>query len=182
MSWGGWKQLYPETRLLTGTATNPTRFTTPRYSGGTFSGFQDRVNDDNFAFPVDTDKLDNRLLSGDVVLTVEVDDAVTAYPLDRIGDAAVNDQVGRLPVVIFTRDNSRAVGAFSRVVEGQTLTFAYRNDDQNFVDEQNGSIWDFAGRATSGPLAGTQLERLNTRRAFWFSIVIAFPEVNLYLP
>ena len=129
-----------------------------------------------------TDKLDNRLLSGDVVLTVEVDDAVTAYPLDRIGDAAVNDQVGRLPVVIFTRGNSRAVGAFSRVVEGQTLTFAYRNDDQNFVDEQNGSIWDSAGRATSGPLAGTQLERLNTRRAFWFSIVIAIPEVNLYLP
>ncbi len=182
MSWGGWKQLYPETRLLIGTATNPTRFTTPRYSGGIFSGFQDRVNDDNFAFPVDTDKLDNRLLSGDVVLTVEVDDAVTAYPLDRIGDAAVNDQVGRLPVVIFTRGNSRAVGAFSRVVEGQTLTFAYRNDDQNFVDEQNGSIWDSAGRATSGPLAGTQLERLNTRRAFWFSIVIAIPEVNLYLP
>ena len=66
--------------------------------------------------------------------------AVTAYPLDRIGDAAVNDQVGRLPVVIFTRDNSRAVGAFSRVVEGQTLTFAYRNDDQTFIDEQNGSI------------------------------------------
>ena len=85
-------------------------------------------------------------------------------------------------MVIFTRGNSRAVGAFSRVVEGQTLTFAYRNDDQNFVDEQNGSIWDSAGRATSGPLAGTQLERLNTRRAFWFSIVIAIPEVNLYLP
>jgi hypothetical protein len=43
-------------------------------------------------------------------------------------------------------------------------------------------VWDAAGRAGSGPLADTQLERLNTRRAFWFSIAIALPNVDVYLP
>ena len=42
----------------------------------------------------DREKLDQRLSSGELILTVEVGDAVTAYPLDRIGSAAVNDQVG----------------------------------------------------------------------------------------
>jgi hypothetical protein len=182
MSWGEWKKLHPETQVLTGTIGSPTRFSSPRYHGGIFSGYQDRVNEDDFAFPVDSDKLDNRLLSGELVLTVEVGDAVTAYPLERIGDAAVNDWVGGEPVVVFSRENSRAAGAFSREVEGQVLTFDYRAHDDSFVDQETGSLWDAAGRATSGPLVGAQLERMNTRRAFWFSIVIAFPEVNLYLP
>ena len=85
-------------------------------------------------------------------------------------------------MVVFSRENSRAAGAFSREVEGQVLTFDYRAHDDSFVDQETGSLWDAAGRATSGPLVGAQLERMNTRRAFWFSIVIAFPEVNLYLP
>jgi hypothetical protein len=153
-----------------------------RYHGGIFSGYQDWVNEDDFAFPVDSDKLDNRLLSGDLVLTVEVGDVVTAYPLERIGDATVNDRVGGEPVVVFSRENSRAAGAFSREVAGQVLTFDYRAHDDSFVDQETGSLWDAAGRATSGPLVGAQLERMNTRRAFWFSIVIAFPDVNLYLP
>ena len=182
MAWGEWKRLYPETRLVTGTVSNPARFASPRYGGDSFSGYQNRVNDNNFAFPVDPAKLDGRLPSGELVLTVEAEGAVTAYPLDRIGDDAVNDQVGGQPVVVFSRRNSLAVGAFSPEVDGRTLFFEYRAEDALFSDRQTGSGWDAAGRAINGPLAGTQLQRLNTRRAFWFSIVIAFPGVNLYLP
>ena len=182
MAWGEWKGLYPNTRLLIGTASNPTRFASPRYSGDPFSGYQDRVNDNNFIFPVDQAKLDDRLPSGELVLTVEVEGGVTAYPLDRIGDDTVNDQVGGQPVVVFSRKNSQAVGAFSPIVDGQTLFFEYRAEDALSSDRQTGSGWDARGRAISGPLAGTQLQRLDTRRAFWFSIVIAFPGVNLYLP
>ncbi len=76
---------------------------------------------------------------------------------------------------------SQAVGAFSPV-DNQTLTFEYRSDDGSFLDQETGCLWDAAGRAVGGPLAGSQLERLTTRRASWFSIVIAFPNVTLYNP
>jgi hypothetical protein len=182
MTWGEWKELYPDTKLITGTAGSPIRFASQRYGGNPFSGYRERINDNQFVFPVDQAKLDDRLPPGELVLTVEVGDDVTAYPLERLGDAAVNGQVGEQPVVVFSRDNGRASAAFSPVVDGRTLHFDYRDGDAPFSDRETGSAWDAAGRASGGPLAGAQLERLNTRRAFWFSIAIAFPGVNLYLP
>jgi hypothetical protein len=54
--------------------------------------------------------LDPCLGSDNLVSTVEVDGSATAYLLDRIGDAAVNDQAGGRPVVVFRQENGRAVG------------------------------------------------------------------------
>ena len=109
-------------------------------------------------------------------------DAATAFPLGLIGDGAVNHDVGSRPVAVFARAGNRAAVAFSRIVDGRTLTFAFRDDDQSVVDRETGSVWDAGGRATSGPLAGSELKQLNTRRAFWFSVAIAFPGVDVYLP
>ena len=182
MSWGEWKRLYPDTRLLTGTVRSPKSFAQERYRRGFSGDFQDQINEGRFIFPVDREMLDVRLDIGEIVLTVEVGDAATAFPLGIIGDGAVNHQVGGQPVVVFARAGSRAVGAFSPVVGGQKLTFDYRADGESFFDRESGTRWDEAGRGVSGPLAGTQLQRLDTRRAFWFSIAIALPEVEVYLP
>ncbi len=75
MAWGEWRRLYPETRLLTGTASAPAAFADGRYGKGFSGGYQDRINEDRVIFPVDTDRLDSRLPSGEIVLTVEVGDA-----------------------------------------------------------------------------------------------------------
>ena len=182
MFWWEWLELYPETRLLTGRASSPIQFASPRYGRSSFDGYQERVNQEKFVFPVDADRLDDRISAGDRVLTVEVGDAVTAYPLDRVGTTAINDLVGGKPIVVFSKENNRLVGAFSRDLAGQTLTFDYRDADGFFVDQETGSVWDGAGRVVEGPLAGAELEWVNTRRAFWFSIVVTFPDVALYLP
>ncbi|MDP7083297.1 MAG: DUF3179 domain-containing protein [Dehalococcoidia bacterium] len=182
MAWGEWRRLYPETRLLTGIAGNASLFSGSRYGRDFPESYQARISSDGFVFPVHKELLDPRLSSGEMVLTVEVAGATTAYPLDMIGDGAVNHRVGGRPVVVFALAESRAVGAFSPEVEGRALTFDYRDRDQTFVDRETGSVWDAAGRAGAGPLAGAQLERLNTRRAFWFSIAIAFPDIDVYLP
>ncbi len=144
--------------------------------------YQKRINEDRFVFPVDSDRLDDRLPSGEIVLTVEAGGAVTAFPLGLIGSGAVNHQVGGQAVVVLARAGNQAVGAFSPVVDGRALTFDYRDETQSFVDRETGSVWDAAGRAVAGPLEGAQMERLNTRRAFWFSIAIAVPNVDLYRP
>ena len=182
MAWGEWKRLYPQTRLLTGMAGSPTAFSGRRYSRGFGGDYQRQINKGRFMFPVDEKKLDSRLSAGEIVLTVEVGGKVTAFPLDVIGDGVVNDQVDAEPVVVFIRASGGAVGAFSRVIDGKTLTFDYQQDRQVFVDRETSSVWDAAGRATGGAMAGTQLRRLNTRRAFWFSIVIALPGVDVYIP
>jgi hypothetical protein len=182
MAWGEWKMLYPETGLLTGTASSPTQFAGPRYAREIFSGYAERVNDNKFAFPVNEENLDDRLPAGEVVLTAEVGESVTAYPLGPLGSAAVNDRVGQQPVVVFIREDNRAAGVFSPTVDAQTLTFVYEEERDAFFDRETGSEWDSAGRSTAGPLRGAQLTRLESRRAFWFSLVIAFPQVRLYSP
>ena len=187
MTWGQWRQLYPGTKLLVGTVQNPDEFAQQRYARGMSDGFQKSVNREDFAFPVDKDKLDPRLSAGEIVVTIELQGSAKAYPPGILGDAAVNDTVGGRPVVLLTRKDNRGVGAFGSLLkggarDGMALLFDYRDTDGAFVDRETESVWDVGGRAISGPLKGEQLEPLNTRRAFWFSIGIAFPGIELFLP
>ena len=138
---------------------------------GITAGIEDRANASEFFVPVYLNSLDGRLPSGEIVLTVGIGWSATAFPVTTLGDATVNEEVGGQPVA-----------TFSRSVEERTLTFGYRSEDLGFVDRDTTSAWDFAGRAASGPLQGAQLAQLNTRWAFWFSVVIAFQNIDLYLP
>ena len=114
--------------------------------------------------------------------STEVRDAVVAFPLGSVGDAAINCEVGGVPVVVFTKSRGASVGAFSRQVAGRTLSFDYREDEDVFVDRETGTLWNSIGRADSGPLEGEGLERVATRRAFWFSVAISFPGVEFFNP
>ena len=84
------------------------------------------------------------------------------------------------PVVIFSRSNGPYGTAFSPVMDGRPLTFHLR--DGFIRDNETGSRWDLAGRAVAGPLAGQALSPLPVRRAFWFSIALAMPDIPLYEP
>ena len=69
---------------------------------------------------------------------------------------------------------------FSRQFRDRLLTFRYEAD--TFIDEQTRSTWDFADYSVAGPLKGEQLSLILGRRAFWFSVSIALPDVELYTP
>lgn len=182
ITWGEWNRLFPNSKVLTGSGQSRDLFAHSRYGRGMSAGFQERINEGQFVFPVDESKLDARLQDGELVLTVEIDDAVTVFPLGLIGDGVANHQVAGKPVAVFALTGDRAAAAFSRELDGLTLTFAFQADGQRFVDLETGSVWDAQGQAISGPLAGAELEQLNTRRSFWFSVAIAFPNVEVYLP
>ena len=169
------KRCTPTPNFWSARQTRQFKFSSRSYGQDFPPGFKERIDGDQFLFPLDSDLLDPCLGSDDLVLTVEVDGSATAYLLDRIGDAAVNDQVGGRPVVVVSKENGRAVGAFFREVDARSLTFDYR------ADRETESVWDGEGRATECPLAGKELERSNTRRAFWFSIAITLPGVHIHL-
>lgn len=182
MPWGQWKALHPNTLLLSGVdGVQDDLFAGSAYGNGFGQGYQDRIDNGQFAFPVDQEKLDERLSAGEIVLTVEAGGAVTAFPLGVIGEGAVNAEVGGEAVVVFTEAGGLSVAAFSRTLDGQTLSFDFQGDGR-FTDRETGSTWDFAGRAEDGPLAGSRLDRVSTRRSFWFAVAISFPGVELYTP
>ena len=111
---------------------------------------------------------------------METGSDVKAYPLQRIGQGAVNDTVGGQPLVVLTYKNGVTGSALMATVSGSRLTFQF--EDDRVTDRETGSTWNGAGQAVAGPLLGTALEPVPTRRALWFSIAGAIPGLALYEP
>ena len=88
----------------------------------------------------------------------------TASALDANGIADGND-VG-------------ATGVFVARADGASLTFT--PSATGFVDDQTGSSWNLLGQATSGPLAGRQLEAVEHVDTFWFAWSTFRPDTDIF--
>lgn len=71
-----------------------------------------------------------------------------------------------------------SVGVFSPIMNGQSLRFT--SSGRNFTDEQTGSIWNPLGHAVRGPLAGTQLQRIEHLDTFWFAWAAFWPDTVIW--
>ena len=179
-TWGRWKEQHPNTRvlsrdlgLLDGGVGNP-------YARDSFVGYDERLNQGRFAFPVTEEKLDDRLRAGDRVIAIEVEGEHKAYPLSAQSDSVVNDTVGGLGVLVILRAEGPTAAAFLSAFDGRPLTFELR--DGSVFDSETGTRWDDGGRAVSGPLVGSRLTPLPSRASFWFSIAGALPGIELHSP
>ncbi len=170
-TWGNWRLLYPESLVLS----QETGFDR-NYSRDPFLGIADSINRGNFAFPVSAAALDERLLPGERVLVVGLEEEVRAYPVESLANGVFSDSLGGQELVVFVQNGAGA--AYLLRVEGQSLSFVAV--DNGFRDEHSGTMWDFAGRALEGDLAGLQLERLPSKTTFWFAIVAAEPEITIH--
>jgi hypothetical protein len=138
---------------------------------------------------------DPRLPAMERVLGGLVGGQAVAYPFGILAQVGVvNDTVGGQPVVAFWQDGavsalddsrideSRRVGTaalYGRVVNAQTLTFR-RGADGTITDVETGSTWNVFGRAISGPLKDTQLNREVAGPHFWFAWAAFRPETTVY--
>ncbi len=139
--------------------------------------------------------VDNRLASTERVLAGMIGGEGIAYPFEALSRAfVINDTVSGEDVVAFWQggvasaldgiqiDSSRDVGTaalYSRVLNGQTLTFAA--DESGIIrDEQTGSVWNAFGIATEGELAGQRLQQLLAAPHFWFAWAAFQPETQVY--
>lgn len=80
------------------------------------------------------------------------------------------------PAIAESRDVG-ATGVFDRRVGDLVLTF--RSQGTHFVDHQTGSTWTLAGRATAGPLAGTQMDRVPHGDYFAFAFLVFYPAAEV---
>jgi predicted ester cyclase len=131
------------------------------------------------------------------VLTVDFGEEAVAYPYQVLQDLkVVNDTVAGNQIAVFWQagtasaldrgqiSEGRDIGtanAYSRELNGQSLTFAV-NAQGEIVDEQTGSQWSVLGKATSGELAGEQLEPAIAINHFWFSWAAFKPETHIFQP
>ena len=188
IAWQQFKENFPEGQVLS-QDTGHNR----RYGDNPYVGY-DNINSSPFLFigPATPGELPAMAR----VLTVELGEEAVAYPYSVLAEiGVVNDTVDGTDLVVFWQpgvssaldkasissgEDVGAVDVFSRVLEGQTLTFSFENG--TIVDDQTGSQWDVLGQAISGELAGEQLDQLIAINHFWFSWAAFKPDTRVYAP
>ncbi|MCI0575771.1 MAG: DUF3179 domain-containing protein [Chloroflexi bacterium] len=175
-TWGEWKQLYPETLVLSaerlgqyeGELTDP-------YAGYYTSGAAGLAGD--VAHPADVP-------AKALVVGVQVGAHLRAYPLPVLREAGlVEDELGGVPLLLVYDAALQVVYVYRREVGEMGLSFAAPEQHHTLRDQQTGSTWDWrTGQATSGELAGTRLTPYPATLAFWFAWAGIFPETQVYTP
>lgn len=187
VSWQTFRTTYPGGLVLN----RSTGHSRP-YGRNPYAGYDD-VNSSPFLYD---GRLDGRLRPMERVATVSQGGEDAAYPFSALVEVRLaNDMVGGAPIVILYQPGTaspldaaavasgRDVGAttaFSRVVRGRTLTFAFR--DGRFTDRETASTWTFLGRAVSGPLRGTVLAPAVHGNHFWFAWAAFKPKTRVWKP
>jgi thiol-disulfide isomerase/thioredoxin len=186
VSWADFQASYPDGTVLS-RETGHSR----RYGQNPYPGYDDV---DGFPFLFDGQAEDGLLPPLARVYGIELNGEAVAYPYVTLQELHVaNDTVAGADVVVLWapgtasaldagtiaagRDDG-AINAFSRQLDGRTLTFVF--DGERIVDEQTGSAWDALGHAVSGSLAGSQLEAVVGVNHFWFSWAAFMPETRVY--
>ena len=178
--WATWAELHPDTLALDkGTERGSSRDPYERYYQLSDAGVLGET------------RTDERLYTKEYVVGLVHNDVVRAYPFSALNDAPmVNDDVGGEPVLVTFDAESGAGVVFSRVMDGQTLTFqATASDDDSadasllIEDEETGTRWlALTGVAVEGELAGQTLTQIPTTLSFWFGWKDYYPDTEIYRP
>ena len=136
-------------------------------------------------FPLTTARPSDRLSAKEMVLGLRADGETKAYPFTRMPNKAViNDRVGDRAVLVLYHLATVTAIPYSRVVDGQLLTFRILSGTGNlplaFADVETGSEWNMLGEALSGPLKGAQLEQIPAYNSMWFGWSAYWPETRLW--
>ena len=186
ISWSDFKAAHPSGRVLS----RDTGYSRP-YGRNPYPGYDD-INSSPFLYQGPA--IPGTLPAMARILVVLVGDQTVAYPFSALAyKHVINDSVGEEELVIIWSpgtasplDQDRlaqgqdigAAAAFSRLIDGQRLTFAYANG--RVIDRETGSVWDISGRATSGAFAGKSLMLLDGVNSFWFNWIAFRPDTRVY--
>lgn len=166
--WKEWKELYPDTLVLSTDTGSARPYGTDPYGN--------YYTSPHIYFPLE--HRDDRLGPKELILGLEHGGDYKAYRLDDIvSKQVVNDSIGDKDVLLLSLHPFMA-RAFDRTVNGQQLEFYM--EDNKIWDIETGSGWNFEGVAISGPLEGKQLTRLVLEPSFWFSWAAFHPTTEIY--
>ncbi|MFM9839666.1 MAG: DUF3179 domain-containing (seleno)protein, partial [Cyclobacteriaceae bacterium] len=93
---------------------------------------------------------------------------------------AINDKVGKKPIVLVLDNDSTSFHAWSRIVLYDTLQFIYSDSLKTLTDQNTQSVWDWSGKCTNGKLKGMSLEYVQSYQEFWHSWRQFHPQTEKY--
>lgn len=172
--WGVWRDANPDGLVLS----RDTGFDR-NYGRNPYPGYDD-VNSQPFLFE---GEVDGRYTAMTRIVGVDIDGEALGVPLVTLQEqGVVPATLGDTDVVVVWQsgtassldagdvaggDDIGSTGVFVPEVDGQQLTLSAEGN--GFVDDETGSTWNILGTATSGPLAGSQLEAIPHVDTFWFA-------------
>ena len=179
---------YPEGDVLSRDTGNERAYGRNPYPG------YDNANERPFLF---AGEIDGRLAPKERVVTIDRGGSTVAIPLAALEAAGVIEiDTAPEPVVAFWAPGTAsaldtaaidagrdagATGVFVPIADGQRLTFSRTGGrDGAITDAETGSTWAVTGQATSGPLAGSQLESVVHGDHFWFAWAAFQPETEIW--
>lgn len=176
MSWGRWRVLHPNTRVVSSHTGFDRNYRESRY---------DRYREDNellHPMPVD----DSRPLK-ERVLAIRVGaDGGVGYPFGELESklgryGTLNQVVEAEPTAVFHEaDHGQTAIAFYATLDDQVLTFE-ANGDGTWSDLETGSRWTIDGLATEGPFDGRRLTiREDAFVVYWFAWRHFQPEAEVW--
>tara|TARA_B100000315_G_scaffold201492_1_gene193995 strand:- start:8 stop:625 length:618 start_codon:yes stop_codon:yes gene_type:complete len=169
LEWANWKELHPDTKVLSTDTGIPRNYNSDPYLG--------YYSSNNVMFPVDN--IDNRLHLKTLVYGVVINGEAKAYPEnDMIKTGLINDIVGGKPILALLNIETGTVKIFERTVEGITIEF--KIDNGQLIDTTTNSIWSYSGEGISGKHMNTQLIEVIAPPHFWFAWAAFYPETDLF--
>jgi hypothetical protein len=168
ITWGDWKQLHPNTKVLTTDTGHIRSYATDPYGN--------YYTEPRIMFPVEYS--DDRLHPKEIIIGFNENGIYKAYKQNDIeSNVIINDSIGDTSVMLVSlfSENSRA---FERMVHDDVLDFVY--DNGKILDVQTNSEWNYDGLGISGENKGIQLERMAIEPGFWFEWVAFHPETLVY--
>jgi hypothetical protein len=128
-------------------------------------------------------ELDKTLEQRALVVGIKVNGEAKAYPMSALEkQSPIIDRLGGKQIVVILGADKKSVRAFDTEIDGRKLEFFIKPDAPDFqlTDAETASVWDFSGKATSGLLAGKQLQKIASLKDYWFDWKIYNPNTAVY--
>lgn len=171
MPWGAWKELHPNTLVLS-------------YRGQRTVGFDTynayHKSEKTGILPVKN--VDERLRAKGNVIGIEVNDKHKAYPISVFDNKkTVTDTFQGLSLLIYRNKETGSTMVYDRMVNGNIIDFE-DNPSQEFVtDNITRTTWDLEnGVGIKGPMKGLLLQRVNFITVYWFVWADYYPKTDIY--
>jgi hypothetical protein len=114
------------------------------------------------------------------VIGVAVPGYAEAYDWnDLVNKKIIEDSLPGLPLIISLEKDTASYHVWNRTVNGQTLHFTKRDDDQ-LQDVNTQSLWSSDGVCISGAMTGEKLKPVQASQEFWHSWQNFHPETRKY--
>lgn len=125
----------------------------------------------------------DKLKPRELIIGLTVNGKSKAYPqADLVKQQLTLDEVGGVPLFLVAGEDQQSVRVFERKAAGRVLEFFVKAGAAplQLIDAETNSVWDFSGKAVSGPLAGQQLAKVALLKDYWFDWKLYHPETAVY--